>query len=94
MGYKRADAYTWYCPVSSSKGLLADVLPFLRIKNRNDEIVLRFIANKKAFARGRRKGRGGSSPLTQEEIGFRERLRKEVRLQNRKGKFARTSGGG
>jgi hypothetical protein len=94
MGNKWADSYAWYCPISSTKRLLQDVLPYLRLKNRQANIVLEFIAKKNGFARGKRKGRGGSSPLTREEIGFRERLRREVRLMNRKGKFARNNGGG
>ena len=94
MGNKWADAYTWQCPVSSTRRLLLDLLPYLRLKNRQAEIVLRFIDKKNAFARGKRKGRGGSSPLTAEEVEFRERLRSEVRLLNSKGKFARMQGGG
>lgn len=94
MGKKWADAFTWYCPMSSTKQLLLDLLPYLRLKNRQANLVLEFIDNKKAFARGKRKGRGGSSPLTEEEIMFRERLRRQVRLLNRKGKYARTEGGG
>ena len=94
MGNKWADAYTWQCPVSTTRRFLTDLLPFLRLKNKQAEIVLQFIDNKNAFARGKRKRRGGSSPLTQGEIEFRERLRREVRLLNRKGKFARTHGGG
>ena len=94
MGNMWSDAYTWYCPISSTKRLLLDLLPYLRIKQKQAMIVLEFIDNKKAFARGRRKGRGGSSPLLQEEILYRERLRRQVMLLNRKGKFARSNGGG
>ena len=94
MGKRWADAYHWYCPISSTEQLLLDLLPFLRLKTRQSSLVLEFIGKKKAFARGKRKGRGGSSPLTEEEIEFRERLRREVRLLNRKGKYARTEGGG
>ena len=94
MGKNWADSYTWYCPVSSTKQLLQDLLPYLRLKNKQAILVLEFIGNKKAFARGKRMGRGGSSPLTKEEIAFRERLRRQVRLLNSKGKFARAEGGG
>jgi hypothetical protein len=92
-GIKWADAYSWQCPVSTTRRLLSELLPYLRLKNKQAELVIEFIDNKNAFARGKRKGRGGSSPLTQEEIAFRERLRSEVRMLNRKGKFARTNGG-
>ena len=94
MGNKWADAFTWYCPVASTKRLLLDLVPFLRLKGKQAQLVLEFIDNKNAFARGKRKGRGGSSPLTQKEIAFRERLRSQVRLLNRKGKYARSHGGG
>jgi hypothetical protein len=94
MGNKWADAYDWYCPISSTKQFLLEMRPFLRIKARQAKIVLEFIDKKRAFPRGKRKGRGGSSPLTQKEIAFRERLRRQVRLLNTKGKFARTQGGG
>jgi len=79
--------------MSSTRQFLLDVLPFLRLKARQARIVLRFIDKKHAFARGKRKGRG-SSPLTEEEIAFRERLRSQVRLLNRKGRYARMYGGG
>ena len=94
MGNKWADAYSWHCPISLTKRFLTDILPHLRLKTRQAEIVLEFIEKKRAFARGKRKGRGGSSPLTPAEIEFRERLRREVRILNTKGKFARANGGG
>jgi hypothetical protein len=93
-GIRWADAFKWYCPISSTKRLLLDLLPYLKIKNRQAIIVLEFIENKKGFARGKRKGRGGSSPLTRDEVEFRERLRRQVRLLNSKGKLARSGGGG
>lgn len=91
-GLKWADAYTWYCPASSTKKFLLDVLPFLRLKGKQARIVLEFIVKKKAFARGKRVRRGGSSALTEDEIAFRERLRTRVRLLNSKGRFARSMG--
>ncbi|HYB45567.1 MAG TPA: hypothetical protein VEC92_03500 [Nitrososphaerales archaeon] len=93
-GRKWADAFAWYCPISSTKSFLTGLLPYMKLKDRQAKLVIDFIENKKAFARGRRLRRGGSSPLTQEEIDFRERLRAEVRLLNSKGKFARSHGGG
>ena len=94
MGIKWADAYDWQCPVSTTGQLLRDLLPFFRLKGKQARLVLEFIETKNAFARGKRSGRGGSSPLTEEEIAFREGLRRRVRLLNKKGKFARTEGGG
>ena len=94
MGIKWADGYVWQCPVSTTGQLLRDLLPFFRLKGKQARLVLEFIETKNAFARGKRSGRGGSSPLTEEEIAFREGLRRRVRLLNKKGKFARTEGGG
>ena len=93
MGKKRADAYAWYRPVPSTKRLLVDTAPYLKLKSEQALLVLESIDKKEASARGKRLGKG-SSPLTQEEIEFRERLRKQVRLLNRKGKYAREIGGG
>lgn len=93
-GKKWADAYAWYCPMAGSRRFLMDLLPFLKLKGVQARIVLAFIDNKKAFARGKRVGRGGSSPLTGQEIAFRERLRTQVMVLNSKGKFARSQGGG
>ena len=93
-GEKWADQYQWYCPISSTRRFLLDILPYLRLKTRQANLVLEFIQNKNAFARGKRKGRGGSSPLTQQEIESRERLRRQVRLLNKKGKYARSGGDG
>ena len=88
-GLKWSDAFTWYCPVSSSKKFLEDVIPYLRLKRRQAELILDFIDNKNSFARGKRKGRGGSSPLTSEEISYREGLRRAVSQLNEKGRYAR-----
>ena len=94
MGIKWADAFTWYCPISSTRRFLLDIMPYLKLKRKQAELVVEFIENKRAFARGKRKGRGGSSPLNPEEIEFRERLRNQARLLNRKGKYSRSHGGG
>lgn len=89
-GRKWADAYDWYCPVSSAEQLLVDVLPHLRIKRPQAEILLTFIRKKRAFERRFWPGRGkGSAPLTAEEISFREDLRIQVQLLNQKGQRAR-----
>lgn len=90
-GLKWSDAFTWYCPISSSKRFLEDILPYLRLKRRQAELILEFINNKKAFARGKREGRGGSSPLTSGEISYRESLRRAVSLLNEKGRYARSA---
>lgn len=93
-GKNWADAYSWYCSITATKRFLTELLPYLRLKRPQAELVLQFISMKKSFARGKRRGRGGSSPLTEEEIVFREELRTKVRLLNSKGRFARSFGGG
>lgn len=85
-----ANAYDWYCPVSSSGRFLTDILPYLRLKRRQAEIILEFIRTKDGFSRKFWPGQGGgSAPLSEEEIGHRERLRQSVQLLNSKGQRAR-----
>lgn len=82
-----ADPYTWYCPVSSSERFLTDLLPYLRIKGEQAKTVLEFIRTKNAFDRPKReKRKGGSSPLTEREIEYRESLRVKVHSLNKRGK--------
>lgn len=90
---KWSDAFIWYCPVASSERLLTDLLRHLRLKKKQARLMLRFIHNKRAFDRqGKRVGRRGSLPLSPREIMFRERLRLQIRLLNRKGVLSRRQG--
>jgi hypothetical protein len=91
-GKNWADAYDWYCPLRSATRLLTDILPYLRVKRQQAMLVLEFLATKKAFARNERRPsskRGGSAPLTGDEIAHRERLRLAVKRLNSKGQYAR-----
>jgi hypothetical protein len=90
-GVKWSDAFDWYCPISSSQRLLGDIIPYLKLKHRQAELILEFISNRNEFARGRRKQRGGSSPLTPESISYRESMRRAVRLLNEKGRYSRNA---
>ena len=93
-GTNWAEAYDWYCPVSSSERLLCDLLPYLRLKQEQAKILLEFIRSKKGFARKTNAGRNtGSAPLTDEEINHREKLRVAVQLLNSKGTRARLQKG-
>lgn len=79
-----SEAYVWLCPHSCVKRFLNDILPYLRLKKKNARIILDFLAAKNAFARKKRRGRGGSASLSDEEIALREGFRSAVRLFNRK----------
>lgn len=86
-----ADAYTWYCPVSSSKKILGDILPFLVVKRSQAKIALEFVqhvtALDRTLIRDARNGRYiGAQHLTKEELSYREGLRLKMRLLNKKGK--------
>lgn len=86
-------SWQWYCKVSRQKEFLLDILPYLQSKRGQAEVLLEFIENKNAFARGKRlEGKhGGSAPLTQEEIDYREELRHRVRMLNTKSVYSRAN---
>lgn len=90
-GKKWADAWDWNCPQAQAHKILEDVLPYLKLKRPRAEVCLEFLRNKKAFARKRREGQqGGSAPLSEDEIAFRERLYWQSRELNSKGVYARS----
>lgn len=64
--------------------------PFLRVKERQAGILVEFLTRSTSPIRKKRIGRGGSAPLSDEEIRRRERLRIEIRLLNTKGQFSRS----
>lgn len=89
-GVNWSDAHDWYCPISSSKRLLLDLLPFLRLKRQQSEIILQFLQKKHKFKR-RSLGQGhGSSPLSPNEIACYENFRLQVHALNHKGIYARS----
>jgi hypothetical protein len=92
-GVKWADAFEWYCPESQQRPFLLAILPYLRSKQRQAILALDFIDHKKSFKRyhGSAAGgnRGGSAPLGQAEIAYRETVWHEIRCLNTKGTFAR-----
>jgi len=89
-GKNWSDAFDWYCPVSSSKRFIMDILPYLRLKKPQAMIILHFLTTKNGFKRTHWPGRGkGSAPLSPEEITHREWLRQEIHKLNTKGPDAR-----
>lgn len=91
-GLNWADAFDWCCPMSSSKRILSDLRPYLRLKSAQADIITDFIEKKfprKSLGVGK-----GSSPLSGEEIAYRERLRVSVHSLNKKGQDSRRQGGG
>jgi len=90
-GKNWADAFDWYCPQPMIVKMLLDLMPYLRLKKRQAELIIEFIRTKRLFGRGKRlKGRhGGSAPLLPEEIQHRESLRIKIQALNQKGRYAR-----
>ena len=89
---KWADAYDWYCPIGSAARFLNDILPYLRIKQKQAKICLDFLANKTNTQRSIRGESllSGSEGLTQEELDRREEWRIAVQQLNSKGKRSRS----
>jgi hypothetical protein len=63
-----ADALTWHCPEKRAVEFLSAMIPHLRAKRRQAELILEFIALKKTFIRKHIGGGGksafkGSAPL-------------------------------
>ncbi|MDA4134623.1 MAG: hypothetical protein OK441_03535 [Thaumarchaeota archaeon] len=88
-GVKWSDAYDWYCPISSTKRLLIDILDYLKLKRPQAELILEFLEKWKTFSRRERSGRFGSAGFTREEIEFREGCVRRAKALNSKGYFAR-----
>ena len=88
-----ADAYNWYCPISSSKRLLEDVLPYLKIKTRQAALCLEFLRERKNTKQWRRANGqiGGSIGLDAEELRKREAYRVAIQSLNAKGKLGRAA---
>ena len=87
-GMNWANAWGWYCPVSSSLAFLNDILPYLKIKREQALIALEFINMKQCLRERRPTGRwGGSSSLIPAELEKREKLRIRIQLLNAKGKL-------
>ena len=86
---KWKDSYYWICPIVTTRKFLSDILPHLKLKRKQAELLLEFINKKHAFRRKERKGQHGSAPLSEEEISFREKLRLKVRSLNTKSVYSR-----
>jgi hypothetical protein len=86
-----APQWLWRCPSSSCERFLRDVLPYLRMKRPQALILLELAERMKHPLRQKRVGRGGSAPLTAEELSARRELRHRVRVLNTKGIYSRKS---
>lgn len=88
---KWADAWDWHCPMFSNSQILTDLLPYLRLKHRQAELCLEYLATRTNTKLVRHvNGRiAGSTPLTDEEIDKREEYRIAVQSLNTKGRRAR-----
>jgi len=93
------DAWTWHCPQRSEIAFLSAIMPHLRGKKRQAEVILRFIALKRSFKRthvgvGGKRSLKGSLPLGDGEIFARTQIWNEVRALNSKGSYSRKLKGG
>lgn len=90
-----SDSSIWHCPMSKNKELLEAVLPYLKGKKEQALVLLYFIEHKNTFKRykGTNEGgtRGGSLPLSEEEIEFRQDLWEQFKVLNAKGKFKKAA---
>ena len=91
---KWTDALTWHCPENRAVAFLSAMIPHLRAKRPQAELILEFIALKKTFVRHHVRIPGtnlvkGSAPLSVEEITAREQFWNSVRALNAKGPYAR-----
>ena len=92
---KWSDSFDWYCPQGKVVEFLTSIIPYLRGKSKQAELVIEFMNSAKSFPR--RKGsfigkhRGGSAPLGEEEILHRDRLKKDIQMLNAKSKIYRSS---
>ncbi|MDA4127082.1 MAG: hypothetical protein OK452_07755 [Thaumarchaeota archaeon] len=82
--------WAWRCPNSRCETFLKDILPHLRIKKQQALLILELIRRMKSPIKEKRKGRGGSAPLTAEELSSRRELRNSVRRLNTKGSYSRS----
>lgn len=92
MGVNWADAYAWYCPVSSCRKFLTDIIPYLRIKGPQADLLIRFMDTRVFSGRVRRPSGmwGGSGPISEEELEKRDALKRSVQLLNKKGTLSRS----
>jgi hypothetical protein len=91
-----SDSFDWYCPQLQAAAFLTAIMPYLRGKRRQAELVLKFIAYKGTFKReftgkGGKNALRGSKPLGRQEITFRESLKREIQMLNAKSKVYRLS---
>ena len=89
--HKWNDYHRWNCPVLRLREMLNDIIPFLRVKRKQADILLRFLDTRNGQDREPiAKGIGGRGKLSSTEIARRELLREEIRHLNTKGLYSRS----
>lgn len=82
-GVKWANAYHWYCPITSSERFLTEILPYLRLKNEQANLALAFIQTRTNYT---------NRQVPEEELALRENFRQQIHQLNSKGVDARKMG--
>lgn len=90
---KWSDSFSWYCPHTVVPIFLTSIMPYLRGKRKQAELVLEFLRTAKKFPRYigsfTGKKRGGSAPLGDAEIKHRAKLMRAIQALNAKSKVCR-----
>jgi hypothetical protein len=88
------DSYAWHCPDSQVVTFLKAILPYLRGKKAQANLLMFFQEHRHDFPR-HSLGKGkGSSPLGKQEVQFRDAIWNRVRGLNTKGRYSRSQIGG
>lgn len=81
---KWRQTFTWHCSNGVAVKFLESIMPYLKGKRRQAELVLEFEHNKKRYKRTVYRGKG-SAPLSEEETKYRDGLRDEIKKLNARG---------
>ena len=86
-GGKWADMFFWNCPDATAVRFLTDILPYLISKRVQAKLVIQFLTTKQNLRQKRQRvgSRGGSAPLTSEELLYRGNLYDEIHFLNKRG---------
>ena len=78
--------YAWTTTTKDTEKVLKLMLPYLRLKNRQAELVLKFRREKQINFKGRKKG-GSYVTLPNKELDKREQMYKQMKSFNQKKQF-------
>ena len=89
-----SDSFDWYCKQTTIVEFLTALMPYLRAKRKQAELVLEFIKTRHDFPRafvgkGGKSSLRGSAPLGKAEIAHRKKLQREIQLLNAKSRVYR-----